>query len=86
MPNHTPGPWGIDGYDINAPWGCVAVVCEAGADDCEGEANARLISAAPALLTALQALTDAVDAYTPDPEDWPELAAARAAIKQATGE
>lgn len=85
---HTPGPWIADSWYVgpkdlptlvkvnpNGPLGHEEVI-----------ANARLIAAAPDLLTTLQALADAVERYTnATPEDWPELAAARAAIETATG-
>ena len=45
--------------------------------------TATLYAAAPALLAALQGLADAVERFTNTPEDWPELAAARAALSQA---
>lgn len=45
---------------------------------------AALLAAAPAMLAALQGLADAVERFTnATTEDWPELAAARAAISQA---
>ena len=47
--------------------------------------TAALFAAAPDLLKALQSLADAVKKYTATPEDWPELADARAAIAQAKG-
>lgn len=46
--------------------------------------TATLYAAAPAMLAALQGLVDAVERFTnATTEDWPELAAARAAISQA---
>lgn len=84
MSNYTPGPWAADANFVAAPSADQFIVMCRGAD---GEANARLISAAPELLAALRALADAVEHYTnATPEDWPELAAARAAIAKATGE
>lgn len=47
--------------------------------------DARLIAAAPALLEALERMTEAVDGYLHDPFKA-EVAAARAAIAQAKGE
>lgn len=46
--------------------------------------TADLFAAAPALLAALEGLADAVERFTnATPDDWPELAAARAAIFKA---
>ena len=48
--------------------------------------TAALYAAAPAMLAALQGLADAVERYTnASPQDWPEIAAARAAITNAMG-
>lgn len=58
-------------------------VCELG-DAAEDSANARLISAAPDLLAALQGLLS--DKYLSDPINNDRMAAARAAVSKATGE
>jgi hypothetical protein len=92
---HTPGPWHHvgDGLvyaepsfdDIEAP-----LVCDAteegwmGPND-EERANAQLISAAPELLAALQALSDYFGADTDNGLDE-LLTQARAAISRATTE
>ena len=76
---HTPGPWHVTGYHIDAPTGTVATVCDAGDDDAQGVANARLIAAAPAMLRALQRLTHPMA----DDED---LAHALDVIARATGQ
>jgi hypothetical protein len=89
---HTPGPW------INDAPGCVAkhwpeggkatvCICPAGA---EGEANARLIAAAPDLLAELRNMVAVADFYMKSLGVLPEdktvaLAAARAAIARAEG-
>lgn len=51
-------------------------------DDDESVANARLIAAAPDLLAALEGM---LTACSHQREQWPEVIAARAAIKKATG-
>lgn len=87
---HTPGPWTMDeGTFVMAEAGPVADV-DAFYAHAPIEANLRLISAAPALLEALERLANAVD---PDPrdmtlEDWAEepIRIARQAIAQARGE
>ena len=82
--SHTPGPWRLHPQAVNHQTltgqgpGLIA--------DIHRDEGARLIAQAPALLGALQALADAVDAYTTNPGDWPELAVARAAIAAATQE
>ena len=85
---HTPGPWraqinhcnhaviSTDGFDI-------ALLR---ASDCDSEANARLIAAAPDLLAALEDIlaryeSAGVQCY---PEARREVIAARAAIARAT--
>ncbi len=93
MRTHTPGPWTRannvrqqdDAQRIYAGDVSIASVHHLPQRTTEtfyqAHANAKLIAAAPDLLTALQALTDAVERYTnATPEDWPELAAARAAL------
>ena len=97
MSKHTPGPWAIkkspkaeavtDGKDW--PWlvsyndggyeGYLAIVQTENA-----KANARLISAAPELLEALENLERT--AGLPAMQDDPARAAARAAIAKAKGE
>ncbi len=54
---HTPGPWQAAGKNIvQADGGVVAYVTAYGTTTPRQEANARLISAAPMLLEALQSL------------------------------
>ena len=60
---HTPGPWDLDrsGFirEARGPDGCgilIASACDLSRSASEGEANARLIAAAPELLAALEAL------------------------------
>lgn len=62
MTKHSEGPWTVGPYDENyaaisaKPWGVLATVTirNCGKADPEGEANARLIAAAPDLYAALQ--------------------------------
>ena len=89
---HTPGPWSVQdgdrvfGYSTGKPYShCLH---EGIGYKTEREANARLIAAAPDLLTALQ---DIVDAYQKHfdamPVAWQTYDnIARAAIAKATGE
>lgn len=78
----TPGPWAVSPTKhrtliVSAHGFHVAAIEDASPDD------AALMASAPALLAALQGLADAVERFTNTPEDWPELAAARAALSQA---
>ena len=96
---HTPGPWttieaknfylGYPGtVEIHAPdWDALAVVHVEtnGKPSEEGEANARLITAAPDLLEVLRSLTAVARRYLPDYDEHPEIQAADAAIAKATG-
>ena len=90
---HTPGPWKTrkgffsDAVEIYKPKHLmkpfipteIAIIRSEGP---EGEANARLISAAPELLEALQAFVKYADDVN---DDSPEFDRARAAIAKATG-
>ena len=90
---HTPGPWtqGHSASGIECVWLDGHVEPDSGMGsvgtwiDCNTEANARLIAAAPELLEALAEVVRAADG-----EGWkqldPNLAKARAAIAKATGE
>lgn len=93
MSKHSPGPWGIkftpDNYrhrwSISSSggfslcygdgWGCEFTE--------EGDANARLIAAAPDLL---EALIDSVCALECCGKDYPAAEKARAAIAKARGD
>jgi len=84
MAEHTPGPWTI--YDQTDPHhikikGQYADIGGAHVADILGEANARLIAAAPDLLAALKAFMHA-DGHDDFEDEWP---AARAAIAKAEG-
>ena len=82
----TPGPWTLDRLhehpgplgDERRNW-----YCPLHGVDCNDEANARLIAAAPDLLAALEMAMVVTPHYL---EDAAFAKAARAAIKQAKGE
>lgn len=93
MSEHTPGPWtqGKQGknkelvYIGGAKEPAVGTGMHCTWIDCNTEANARLIAAAPDLLNALQLYI----AHAPEPECaiWRDVQnRARAAIAKATGE
>lgn len=101
MSTHTPAPWTIE-YDhaTNTPelirafsdgemFDVASVMCDETGD---AIANARLISASPALLDACRCALADLEGILPefDPERehpaWETLAEVRAAIKKATGE
>lgn len=98
MSKHTPGPWG---FDLEDNWvysfrenGTQMLVAQARSISVTTEvrdANARLIAAAPDLLTALQAATEALDilrrGYGCEVSGlcYPALNDCRAAIAKATG-
>ena len=90
---YTPGPWHVTGYHVEARAGAIATVCDAGDGDTEGDANARLIAAAPELLAALQELVAEWDARHADEDhrtgytlDTWGVQLARAAIATAIGD
>lgn len=60
---HTPGPWAVSPYNnIVSKNGTVAKTEQMpGNDDAERKANARLIAAAPDLLSALSRIADYLD-------------------------
>src|SRR5262249_39013946 len=94
---HTPGPWEVglysefrDRYSINAQqWTALAdVVVRLDGESTptgEGEANARLIAAAPDLLASLQELERWFITEGSSDKKWPPFVRARAAIARATG-
>jgi hypothetical protein len=80
--SHTPGPWFVVAPD-NHPFQIVrplTQISETIAQVYESEADARLIAAAPDLLTALEAL---IADSAPDREGSPAHIAARAALAKA---
>lgn len=97
MSTHTPGPWKVHPYrngkigpynmaiDVGPAGRMVAQICgefEKPVAGDEAEANARLIAAAPDLLTALKALVIATDGH---PGSVRQRDEARAAIAKAEG-
>jgi hypothetical protein len=100
---HTPGPWFHDDFDrhyVVAGRGHI-YICRAddGRDDDEGtaegrygteeevEANARLIAAAPELLTACRLAGEKLSSVTqPGESGWDAVSACRDAINKAEGD
>ena len=91
MTDHTPGPWHVieacyeayrGSHSIGSVDVRVAKVARNGVDDVEGEANARLIAAAPDLLEALYLLVVDVRVGMRFSE---RIRHAEAAIAKATG-
>lgn len=95
MSAHTPGPWHYSRLDewthsvvtkhgklLDGSDNCWAIASVNKNREPEHEANARLISAAPDLLSAVRGLLDALPSAT----THPAIKAARAAIAKATGE
>ena len=95
---HTPGPWT---YGVPSPGANFSIyatrmsigrlgIASNSKRAAEGEANARLIAAAPDLLEALRQVMGWIDGWDPNfihDADWPETAHhIRAAISRATGE
>lgn len=88
---HTPGPWSVEiDHHNNVPefirvyadgemYDLASVLCD---ETGNATANARLISAAPDLLAAIEGLLNALPSAT----THPAIKAARAAIAKATGE
>ena len=89
---HTPGPWETKGTAGHETHGQSAVYCDDGKDIAivyDGDANARLIAAAPELLAALKLAASALDASAAlRRPGWEEelviVREARAAIAKAT--
>lgn len=93
--HHTPGPWGITKHED-----CEASIITAGhesiafvyIDDNDkpatenNKADARLISAAPELLEALQSIIAEAIEHWPDAENWPAIEDAKTIIAKARGE
>ena len=87
---HTPGPW-TTGRAINAvDMGKFSFICPFGANSAdqvaEIKANACLISAAPDLLAALEAIIKMIGPYAGQGRMDAEIAAARSAIAKSKGE
>jgi hypothetical protein len=92
MSAYTPAPWYALAEGVtDAAIGYRAIIDSDGYTVCNpspmGEANARLIAAAPDLLNALDGLLDYLRDYDADyPEAAPIFGKARSAIAKATGE
>ena len=87
---HTPGPWTRNRAINTVDMGRYSVICPFGADSkkhvSEIEANMRIISAAPDLLAALEAIVKMISPYSGQGRMDTEISAARAAIAKAKGE
>lgn len=87
---HTPGPWGVLIGDAGpivfaGNKGNMVATCLRQITSAEREANARLIAAAPELLTALEVLVDLQNqAAIPHSKIAAAFGEARAAIAKAT--
>ena len=82
MSAHTPGPWSTDRFWTMADNGCILIAKiyrTQQEPDIEGDANARLIAAAPELLEALRAISEAYLGDCPAAQD--ELAHAMGHIQ-----
>ena len=86
---HTPGPWYIDCQNESAAIGYRAIVDGDGYTVCSpspmGQANARLIVAAPDLLAALEVVREYMD-HAADQFSYEDIVQIRAAIAKATKE
>ena len=92
MTTHTPGPWNVSSNMYGVGNLLVAGVTASNAEpiaNCgigkTGEANARLIAAAPDLLTALIRLEEGIRLWMSKSVSEDDMQAARAAIAKATG-
>jgi hypothetical protein len=95
-PQHTPGPWQADndGYIVSANGEDVAEILEANGDIAVIRANARVLVNSPALLEALEDMTQMVEYLAPEKFDDAEheqefnarLARARDVIQKTRGE
>jgi hypothetical protein len=93
MTNHTPGPWRYKPHSVDSNY--MLIFCSADPSEGDnlrgycGEANARLIAAAPDLLEALQSMCEYTAELNPsqgfDGHDADAVNKARAAIAKATG-
>jgi hypothetical protein len=85
---HTPGPWYIDCQNESAAIGYRAIIDGDGYTVCSpspmGQANARLIAAAPDLLAALEVVREYMD-HAADQFSYEDIVQIRAAIAKATG-
>jgi len=90
---HTEGPWYVDPNDhplyVRAPGGGTVAHCDEAFHIHRGDANARLIAAAPDLLAACKQMVSEFESIAvtlgADTSKNPVLVAARAAIAKAEG-
>lgn len=87
---YTPGPWSVDTkptlgttISIRSENREVAVVATNGVSDAVGQANARLIAAAPELLRALEMALESLD-MAGIPEEWDCRSVVRKALAKVT--
>ena len=85
---HTPGPWGVKGWRVTIPGTGEVTLAAPGVTTATADANARLISAAPELLAALEMAAAVIAgnpnmAYPPSRKMGEKI---RAAIAKAKGE
>lgn len=96
MSKHTPGPWESKSawlnpkdpmfYKADVVCGGIRIAQVAGVGEEAANANARLISAAPKLLEALETLVKMFEQDHRDCEEWVQYKKARQAIKKAEKE
>ena len=92
MSKHTPGPWRYKPHRVDCNY--MLITCSDDPQEGDnlrgycGEANARLIAAAPELLEALQVIVKSLSDQDDEGliEHAEPMIAARAAIAKATGE
>lgn len=83
--SHTPGPWRI-GHKHGSPIRIIGGDMTLALVSPQGEANARLIAAAPDLLEALTGALAILDTHEMNKKAPHVLAGIRSAIKKARGE
>jgi len=81
---HTPGPWGVKGWRVTIPGTGEVTLAAPGVTTATADANARLISAAPELLAALEFCSDALNTEAGGLYEA-HIKQARAAIAKAKG-
>lgn len=79
---HTPGPWTLNGSDIEGDGMTVVTITDYRTLTPRQTANAHLIAAAPEMLAALRRCVEALEARMPNATVLPD---ARSAIARATG-
>ena len=82
MSQHTPGPWGVDGRDITTEIDTIATVHNSGTPI--GDANARLIAAAPEMVAFIKNIVAC--SYHDTSHDSALLVDARALLAKVEGQ